>query len=86
MGNKFNEAFRKRILYGLIFSCIGDVFLDYNESEGELFPFGMVAFAVAQILYISAFGWKPLRPMIGIFLFALGVFGKKLKFFHFDNF
>lgn len=76
MGFKFTKEFRyqQKILVGLFFSSIGDAFLDYNE--GELFPFGMLAFAVAQISYISAFRWKPFRPFLGLILFVLGGFGE----------
>lgn len=50
-----------RILLGLIFSVVGDAFLVY----GELFVFGMAAFGVAQMAFIGAFGWEPLKLNIG---------------------
>lgn len=74
MGFKNTKEFgyHKLILLGLAFSSVGDAFLDYND--GELFPFGMLAFAVAQVFYITAFGFKPLRITIGLLSYGLGVF------------
>jgi uncharacterized membrane protein YhhN len=76
MGFKNTNEFtyHKRILMGLAFSSVGDAFLDYKT--GELFPLGMGAFAVAQICYIFAFGFKPLRIFIGLLSYAFGAFGK----------
>lgn len=75
MGLKFTREFRyhQLILGGLVFSAIGDAFLDYQN--GGLFQYGMLAFAVAQIFYISAFGWKPLKFCIGLVFYAIGGFG-----------
>lgn len=75
MGFKFTDEFRyhKLILFGLAFSSVGDAFLDYRE--GELFPVGMLAFAVAQCFYISAFGFKPLKIAIGLISYGFGAFG-----------
>jgi uncharacterized membrane protein YhhN len=76
MGFKFtDEQFRyhKFILFGLGFSSVGDAFLDY--ANGELFPFGMLAFAVAQICYISAFGFEPLKIIIALISYGIGAFG-----------
>lgn len=77
MGMKFTGEYRfhKRILLGLIFSAVGDAFLDYNH--GALFELGMAGFAVAQLFYISAFGWKPFKIIRGLIIFALGGFGEK---------
>jgi len=58
---------RQFLLTGLIFSSIGDILLNI-----DLFPHGMGAFAVAQVFYISSFGFKPLKPMIGIGLYTVG--------------
>lgn len=75
MGFKFTNEFRyhRLILFGLAFSSVGDAFLDYKN--GELFPLGMLAFAVAQVCYISAFGFKPLKIVIGLISYGLGAFG-----------
>lgn len=53
------------ILLGLVFSCGGDALLNIN-----LFPFGMISFGVAHVFYISAFGWKPVKWLIGSVLFV----------------
>jgi YhhN family len=68
--------YQQRILVGLVFSCIGDAFLDYQN--GILFQYGMMSFAVAQLFYISAFGWKPFRVSIGLAIFLSGGFGNFL--------
>uniref|UniRef100_A0A182W607 lysoplasmalogenase n=1 Tax=Anopheles minimus TaxID=112268 RepID=A0A182W607_9DIPT len=59
--------YQKRILYGLLFSSLGDFLLNY-----DLFEAGMGAFGIAQVFYISAFGMKPLKPLIGLILYLLG--------------
>lgn len=68
-GFGFTKEYRcsQLILLGLIFSCGGDILLNI-----DLFPHGMGSFAVAQIFYISAFGFKPLKWVIGIVLYVLG--------------
>lgn len=48
-----------------MFSSIGDALLNH-----DYFPHGMAAFAIAQLFYISAFGFEPLIPLIGIVLYA----------------
>jgi uncharacterized membrane protein YhhN len=62
-------------LAGLILSSIGDVFMVWRS---QLVP-GMAAFALAQVSYIKAFGFSPLKLNIGIALFLLTVGGKKDK-------
>ncbi|XP_043603266.1 lysoplasmalogenase-like protein TMEM86A isoform X1 [Bombus pyrosoma] len=59
--------FSRRILTGLIFSCIGDALLVWPSC----FTPGMCMFALAQIMYISAFGFIPLNIMLGTILYAL---------------
>ena len=77
MGFKNTKEFgyHKLILFGLAFSSLGDAFLDFKQ--GELFPFGMLAFAVAQVFYIYAFGFRPLRIVIGLLSYGFGIFGDK---------
>ncbi|XP_043651737.1 lysoplasmalogenase-like protein TMEM86A isoform X2 [Drosophila teissieri] len=53
------------ILLGLVFSSGGDALLNIN-----LFPFGMISFGVAHVFYISAFGWKPVKWIIGSVLYV----------------
>jgi uncharacterized membrane protein YhhN len=56
-------------LIGLLFSSFGDALLNH-----DLFPHGMGAFAVAQMFYISAFGLRPLKPLIPLVLYSIGGF------------
>ncbi|KAG9431916.1 lysoplasmalogenase-like protein TMEM86A-like isoform X1 [Apis mellifera carnica] len=60
-------TFSRRILTGLIFSCIGDALLVWPSC----FTPGMCMFALAQIMYISAFGFIPLNIMLGTILYAM---------------
>ncbi|CAG0883686.1 unnamed protein product [Cyprideis torosa] len=55
------HAYSRRVLFGLAFSMLGDAFLIYEEA----FVHGIAAFAIAQIMYISAFGFSPIKPAIG---------------------
>uniref|UniRef100_A0A1A9WB56 lysoplasmalogenase n=1 Tax=Glossina brevipalpis TaxID=37001 RepID=A0A1A9WB56_9MUSC len=55
------------ILWGLIFSCGGDILLNVG-----LFPHGMALFGVAQIFYIRSFGWTPLKMWIGAIGYLAG--------------
>lgn len=55
-----------KILLGLIFSCFGDALLNHNY-----FLHGMAAFAFAQLSYIFAFGFKPLKLWIGLILYVI---------------
>lgn len=61
------HTFSRRIVAGLVFSCFGDALIIWPN----LFLGGMAMFAIAQIMYISAFGFKPLNPKIGAIIFAL---------------
>ncbi|XP_012523541.1 lysoplasmalogenase-like protein TMEM86A [Monomorium pharaonis] len=58
-------AFSRTILTGLVFSCIGDALLVWPNC----FTAGMCMFAVAQIMYILAFGFKPLNLTLGALLY-----------------
>ncbi|XP_076652485.1 lysoplasmalogenase TMEM86A [Halictus rubicundus] len=60
-------TFSRRILTGLIFSCIGDALLVWPSC----FIGGMCMFALAQIMYISAFGFIPLNIILGTVLYAM---------------
>ena len=51
--------YSRYILTGLIFSCLGDACLVWKASYFEL---GIGMFAVAQICYALAFGWRPFNP------------------------
>ncbi|XP_015599351.1 lysoplasmalogenase-like protein TMEM86A [Cephus cinctus] len=60
-------TFSRRILTGLVFSCIGDALLVWPSC----FVPGMGMFAIAQIMYIYAFGFKPLNASLGAVLYAM---------------
>lgn len=72
-GMSLSEYYRysRRILIGLIFSCIGDAFLVWKET-GKNFEIGLLMFAIAQIEYARAFGWRPLNPYAGGTFAVLG--------------
>ncbi|XP_058815555.1 lysoplasmalogenase-like protein TMEM86A isoform X2 [Topomyia yanbarensis] len=76
-GFKLEKSYRYKqwILIGLVFSCLGDLLLNY-----DMFEAGMAAFGVAQIFYISAFGFKPLKPWLGLPLYGLGIAAVVLMF------
>lgn len=63
-------AYSRRILLGLVFSCIGDALLVWEE----LFVHGLVSFLIAQILYISAFGFAPFNVYVAAAVYsAMGI-------------
>lgn len=65
-GMSFSEyyAYSRKILIGLIFSGLGDAFMVW-KSMGY-FVHGIAMFAMAQVMYASAFGLKPINPYAGI--------------------
>lgn len=60
----------------LFFSLIGDILLDYKAGGEDAFALGMASFAVTQMIYIRTFGFEPLKPFIGLFVYILGGSGK----------
>lgn len=68
-GFKFEKSQRYAhfILGGLFFSCVGDVLLNYDLVEA-----GIGGFAIAQIYYMSAFGFYPLRPWVALPVYSFG--------------
>ncbi|KAK3580896.1 hypothetical protein CHS0354_008181 [Potamilus streckersoni] len=70
-GMNLTEYYRysRRILIGLIFSCMGDICLVWKKSY---FLVGMGMFAIAHIEYARAFGWRPFNPYAGSVVAALG--------------
>lgn len=68
-----SHTYRRYIFIGLLFSLGGDIALVYIDS---LFEVGVLLFAVAQAMYIAAFGFQPLGsgPMAASF----GVVGTAL--------
>uniref|UniRef100_V9KXK4 lysoplasmalogenase n=1 Tax=Callorhinchus milii TaxID=7868 RepID=V9KXK4_CALMI len=63
-------SYSHRILLGLLFSATGDAFLIWGDHG--FFIHGMAAFGVAHLAYISAFGFWPLRPSLGLVFLAIG--------------
>jgi uncharacterized membrane protein YhhN len=64
-------AYSRKILIGLVFSLIGDTFLVWKSSG--YFVHGLLMFAVAQVMYMTAFGFRPLSPGIGAILFGIAM-------------
>lgn len=52
---KHKGRFTKRVIGGLFFSLLGDVFLMLPTHVDTFFIFGMVAFLIAHLFYILAF-------------------------------
>ena len=65
-GMSFSEyySYSRKILVGLVFSCFGDAFLVW-KSLGY-FDHGVAMFAIAQMMYASAFGLTPVNPSAGV--------------------
>ncbi|XP_050507414.1 lysoplasmalogenase-like protein TMEM86A isoform X2 [Diabrotica virgifera virgifera] len=66
LGNEYKYS--RKILLGLIFCCIGDALLVWNQY----FDLGMLAFMIGHLQYIMAFGFKPLQVPLATVLFTLG--------------
>jgi len=62
-------TYSRRILTGLLFSCLGDALLLWPQY----FVYGMAAFGVTQIMYTIAFGFKPLNLPLGIVIYIMGL-------------
>lgn len=71
-GWKTRYKFSRYILIGLFFSCVGDGLLVWRE----LFLYGMAAFGIGHVFFISAFGFQPLNLRLGILLYIAGMLGK----------
>lgn len=59
--------FSRRVLLALALSALADALLVWPS----LFLSGMAVFGAAHLLYINAFGFTPLRPVLGLGLYAL---------------
>lgn len=72
-GNSFSEfySYSRKVLAGLVFSCIGDAFLVWRTA-GYFIP-GIVAFTVGQMMYAWAFGVRPFCSRLGIFMLTVAV-------------
>lgn len=71
-GMSFSEyyAYSRKILAGLIFSALGDACLVWKNSG--YFLHGVAMFAVAQVMYSWAFGFRPFKAHVGAVLAAIG--------------
>ena len=65
-----HRPYNRRILAGLVASCLGDALLVY---KGDYFTVGLLSFAVAQSIYSLAFGLRPFKAKVGAVSGALGV-------------
>lgn len=63
---KSRSFFKVRLIFALIFSSLGDLFLNIN-----MFEMGVVAFGVAQIFFISCLGFQPRRFFLGGIIYIL---------------
>lgn len=61
-----NSYFKTRLIVALIFSSLGDLFLNI-----DMFEYGVLSFGVAQIFFIWCFGFQPRRIGLGIALYVL---------------
>ncbi|XP_039267153.2 lysoplasmalogenase TMEM86A-like [Styela clava] len=64
------HQYSRRILAGLLLSTLGDFCLVYTD-EGY-FIHGVACFGIAHLMYIFAFGFRPLRPQIYLLLSCVG--------------
>ncbi|CAG2104166.1 unnamed protein product [Medioppia subpectinata] len=62
------HVYSRRILIGLVLSCIGDALLVWPKC----FLWGMLSFALAHISYITAFGFHPINGSAGTLCALLG--------------
>ena len=78
-GVTFEERhdYQRRVFVGLIFSCIGDALLIWHEHH---FVTAMIAFGIAHISYIRAFGfsrpysWLKGIPFMIAYIYAMYMF------------
>ncbi|XP_078064402.1 lysoplasmalogenase TMEM86A-like isoform X2 [Mustelus asterias] len=63
-------SYSRKVLTGLLFSALGDVFLTWGDQG--FFIHGMLMFGISHILYSWAFGLRPLRLWLALILLALG--------------
>uniref|UniRef100_A0AAR5PK63 lysoplasmalogenase n=1 Tax=Dendroctonus ponderosae TaxID=77166 RepID=A0AAR5PK63_DENPD len=62
--NKNENPLSQNILYGLMFGGVGDAFLIWKAG----FLQGMLSFTLAHVYYIRAFGFKPLKIKLWLYL------------------
>lgn len=71
-GMSFSEyySYSRKVLVGLIFSALGDAFLVWKPCG--YFTHGLLSFAIAQLSYAWAFGFKPFNAKAGAVCFGIG--------------
>ena len=52
------NAYNQRVLAGLALSCVGDAVLIWQGNDIAFFLVGMLFFSLAQLVYLSAFGFQ----------------------------
>jgi len=69
------SKFQKFVFAGLIFSLMGDMFL---ESSPNMFVFGLLAFLTGHIMYIIAFAGRnkqlAILPLIFVLIYGIGIY------------
>lgn len=72
-GIKFiNEhLYRQLILIAFIISCPADALLEDENS----FVYGILGYMIVHMIFITGFGWKPLKPKLGIFFLVCTING-----------
>lgn len=54
-----SHSYNRKILFGLVFSCCGDVSLVWQNSDEAFFMLGLGCFLVAHVWYTLAFEFTP---------------------------
>ena len=60
--------YSKFIVGGILFSSLGDIFLELNSSKVDFFTIGLVAFLCAHLCYIKAFWMCDIQFRLNIFI------------------
>ena len=61
-------SYSRKILIGLVFCCIGDAFMVWKS---KCFTHSVIMFGLGQIMYTSAFGFKPFNIYVAAFVAIL---------------
>lgn len=63
-----NGYYNLKLIVGLLFSSLGDLFLNIN-----MFEWGVGAFGISHLFFNACFGFKPARMRLGIALYSFGL-------------
>ena len=80
IGFNDRQLYSGKIFLGLTFSLFGDIFLAWSTKPS--FIYGVVSFGIANLFYISAYGWNPLNSSAGAIIFSIGFFVYSILFPH----